>query len=155
MTEICRYKYIGQGALIAALLAALSSLSMEGQVIHCLRDPTRGGLATTLNELAAQSGVGIDINETAIPVREAVRAACELLGLDPLYVANEGKAVVVVAPEAAQATLTAVRAHKYGREAAIIGRITAGHPGRVVLRTALGTSRLVDMLVGEQLPRIC
>ena len=99
--------------------------------------------------------MGIEIDETAIPVREAVRAACELLGLDPLYVANEGKLVAIVAPEAAEAALAALRAHEYGREAAIIGRVTAEHPGRVVLRTALGARRVVDMLAGEQLPRIC
>ncbi len=141
--------------LIAGLLTTLSSLSGEGQMVHCLRDPTRGGLATTLNELATRSGVGIEIEETAIPVHEAVRGACELLGMDPLYVANEGKVVVVVAPEAARPALTALHAHEYGREATIIGRIVEAHPGRVVLRTALGACRIVDMLVGEQLPRIC
>jgi hydrogenase expression/formation protein HypE len=120
-----------------------------------LRDPTRGGLATTLNELAERSGVGIELEETAIPVREAVRGACELLGLDPLYVANEGKLVAIVAPEAADAALTALRGHEYGAEATIVGRVTADHPGRVVLRTALGARRVVDMLAGEQLPRIC
>jgi hydrogenase expression/formation protein HypE len=123
--------------------------------IRCLRDPTRGGLATTLNELAGRSGVGIEIDETAVPIREAVRAACELLGLDPLYVANEGKLVAIVAPEAAQAALAVLRAHEFGREAAIVGRVTGEHPGRVVLKTALGARRVVDMLVGEQLPRIC
>ncbi len=123
--------------------------------IHCLRDPTRGGLATALNELAARSDVGIEIDEMAVPVREAVRGACELLGLDPLYVANEGKLVAIVAPETAEQALAALRAHKYGREAALIGRVTAEHPGRVVLCTALGARRVVDMLVGEQLPRIC
>ena len=125
------------------------------QAIHCLRDPTRGGLATTLNEMAGKSGVGIEIEEQAVPVRDAVRAACELLGLDPLYVANEGKLVAFVAPEAADAVLATARAHEYGREAAIIGQVTAEHAGRVVLRTALGARRILDMLVGEQLPRIC
>jgi hydrogenase expression/formation protein HypE len=125
------------------------------ETIHCLRDPTRGGLATTLNELASRSQVGIEIDEGAIPVREAVRGACELLGLDPLYVANEGKLVAVVAPEAAEAALGAMEAHEYGSEAAIIGRVTGEHRGRVVLRTALGARRVVDMMVGEQLPRIC
>jgi len=123
--------------------------------IRCLRDPTRGGLASTLNVLAAQSGVGIAIEEARIPVREAVRGACELLGLDPLYVANEGKLVAVVAGQDAEKALAAMRAHEYGAEAAIIGRVVAEHPGRVVLRTALGARRIVDMLVGEQLPRIC
>ncbi len=136
--------------LVAGLLGALPP-----GMVHCLRDPTRGGLATTLNELAGRSAVGIEIEETAVPVREAVRGACELLGLDPLYVANEGKLVAIVAPEAADAALAALRAHEYGREAAIIGRVTQHHPSRVVLRTALGAHRVVDMLVGEQLPRIC
>jgi len=136
--------------LVAALLAAAPS-----GAVRCLRDPTRGGLATTLNELAARSDVGIEIDEGAVPVREAVRGACELLGLDPLYVANEGKVVAIVAPEAAPAALEALRAHQFGGEAAIMGRVTAEHPRRVVLRTALGVRRIVDMLVGEQLPRIC
>ncbi len=136
--------------LVAHLLADLQS-----GMVHCLRDPTRGGLATTLNELAARSRVGIEIDERAVPVREAVHAACELLGLDPLYVANEGKLVAIVAPEAAEPALASLRAHEYGHEAAIIGHVTAEHPGRVVLRTALGARRVVDMLTGEQLPRIC
>jgi hydrogenase expression/formation protein HypE len=136
--------------LVAELLAALPP-----GTLRCLRDPTRGGLATALNELAGRSGVGMEIDETALPVREAVRGACELLGLDPLYVANEGKLVAIVAPEAAEAALAALRSHEYGREAIAIGRVTETHPGRVVLRTALGARRVVDMLVGEQLPRIC
>ena len=136
--------------LVADLLAALPA-----GAVHCLRDPTRGGLATTLNELADRSQVGIEIEETAIPVREAVRGACELLGLDPLYVANEGKLIAIVAAEAAEQALAALRAHEYGREAAVIGRVTAEHRGRLVLRTALGARRVVDMLTGEQLPRIC
>ena len=136
--------------LVAGLLAALPR-----GTVHCLRDPTRGGLATALNELAAQSGVGLEIEETAVPVCETVRGACELLGLDPLYVANEGKLVAIVTPEAAESALAALRAHEHGREAALIGRVTEDHPGRVVLRTALGARRVVDMLVGELLPRIC
>ncbi|MGD8624436.1 MAG: hydrogenase expression/formation protein HypE [Anaerolineae bacterium] len=123
--------------------------------VHALRDPTRGGLATTLVELAGCAGVGIEIDEGALPVRDAVRGACELLGLDPLYVANEGKLVAIVAPEAAETALADMRSHEYGREAAIIGRVTGEHPGRVVLRTALGARRVVEMLAGEQLPRIC
>ena len=126
-----------------------------GGLLHCLRDPTRGGLATVLNEVAGQAGVGIEIEERAIPVRDAVRAACELLGLDPLYVANEGKLVAFVAPEAADAVLARMRAHEYGREATVIGQVTAEHAGRVVLHTPLGARRIVDMLAGEQLPRIC
>jgi hydrogenase expression/formation protein HypE len=135
---------------VASLLAELPP-----GTLHCLRDPTRGGLATTLNELAARSEVGIEIDESDLPVRDTVRGACELLGLDPLYVANEGKLVAVVAPEAAATALQTLRAHEHGREAVAIGRVTEAHPGRVVLRTALGARRVVDMLVGEQLPRIC
>ncbi|RLC62922.1 MAG: hydrogenase expression/formation protein HypE [Chloroflexota bacterium] len=140
-------------APLHGLVAAV--MEVTPQAVHCLRDPTRGGLATTLNEVADKSRVGIEIEEDTIPVRDAVRAACELLGLDPLYVANEGKLVAFVAPEAADAVLTRMQAHEYGREAAIIGRVTAEHAGRVVLRTALGARRILDMLVGEQLPRIC
>jgi hydrogenase expression/formation protein HypE len=136
--------------LVACLMAAVPP-----GTLHCLRDPTRGGLATALNELAGRSGVGIEVDEARIPMREAVRGACELLGLDPLYVANEGKLVAVVAPEGVEAALAALRAHEFGREAALIGRVTEGHPRRLALRTALGTHRIVDMLVGEQLPRIC
>jgi hydrogenase expression/formation protein HypE len=134
--------------LVQAMLDACSG-------IHVLRDPTRGGLATTLNELALASGVGIEIDEAAVPVHEAVRAAGELLGLDPLYVANEGKLIAMVAERDAERVLSAMRAHPYGAEAAIIGRVLAEHPRRVVLRTWLGTRRLLDMLAGEQLPRIC
>ena len=136
--------------LVSRLMAALP----QG-TLHCLRDPTRGGLATALNELAARSGVGIQIKESALPVREAVRGACELLGLDPLYVANEGKLVAIVAPEAAEAALAALRAHEDGREAVLIGEVKDAHPGRVVLHTLLGARRVMDMLTGEQLPRIC
>ena len=136
--------------LIAALLDAV-----PGQV-RCMRDATRGGLATVLNEWGeAAPGVGIEIEEAALPVREAVRAACEFLGLDPLYVANEGKVVVAVAAAAADAALTALRAHPLGRDAAIIGRVTGEHAGRVVLRTPYGSRRIVQMLTGAQLPRIC
>ncbi len=123
--------------------------------IHCLRDPTRGGLATTLNELATQSKAGIRIEEEKIPVREEVSAACEMLGLDPLYVANEGKLVAIVAPEDAEAVLNRMRENTYGRDAAIIGEVRQEHPGRVVMGTRLGASRIVDMVVGEPLPRIC
>jgi len=122
---------------------------------HCLRDPTRGGLATTLNELAQQSGVGIKIDEANLPVNEAVLAACELLGFDPLYIANEGKLVAIVAPDKAQELLTRMRQHKYGKRASLIGEVSAEHPGQVIMKTLLGTSRIVDMLTGEPLPRIC
>lgn len=136
------------GDLVAEMLSA-------GGNIHCLRDPTRGGLATTLNELAGQSQVTIRISEPEIPVREEVLAACELLGLDPLYIANEGKLVAIVPPQGAEKVLQAMRKNKYGQKAAIIGEVEGGKPGRVVMKTSLGTSRIVDMLAGDLLPRIC
>jgi len=123
--------------------------------LHCLRDPTRGGLATTLNEFAKQSNVGIRIYEDSLPVSEAVQAACELLGFDPLYVANEGKLVAAVAPADADKVLTKMRQNRYGSKANIIGEIVEEHPGRVTMKTRLGSSRIVDMPVGELLPRIC
>ena len=123
--------------------------------IRCFRDPTRGGVATTLNEIAGQSKVGLVLDEESIPVRDIVRSACELLGLDPLYLANEGKLLAVVAPQDADRVLEAARKDKYGREAAFIGEVRAENPGRVTMRTAFGTSRVVGMLAGEQLPRIC
>ncbi len=134
--------------LVAQLLDATSE-------VRCLRDPTRGGLSSALNEIAGRSGVGMELDEGTIPVREEVRGACEMLGLDPLYVANEGKLVAIVAPEAAQAALAALRAHGLGADARIIGRVTDRHRGMVVMRTVLGTTRIVDMLAGDQLPRIC
>lgn len=123
--------------------------------IHCMRDPTRGGLAATLNEFARASQVGIEVDEQAVPIPPAVAAACEMLGLDPFYVANEGKLVAVVPPEVAEPLLEAMRAHPKGREAAIIGQVVEAHPGLVVARTGIGGSRVVDTLIGEQLPRIC
>jgi len=123
--------------------------------IRCLRDPTRGGLASTLNELATQSGVSIRIEENSIPVKEEVFSACEMLGFDPLYVANEGKLVAIVAPEDAEKVLAVIRNNIYGRDASIIGEVKEENPGRVVMKTLLGSSRIVDMLVGDLLPRIC
>lgn len=123
--------------------------------IHCLRDPTRGGLATTLNEIARQSNVGVRIEEEKIVIHEGVRAACELLGFDPLYIANEGKLVAFVAPEDAEKVLQRMRQDLYGDEATIIGEVTDEHRGKVVMKTRLGASRIVDMLAGELLPRIC
>jgi len=123
--------------------------------IHCLRDPTRGGAATTLNDFAEQSQVGIRIEEEKIPVHKAVLAACELLGFDPLYIANEGKLVAVVSPADADKVLAKIRQNQYGTEAAIIGEVVNEHPGQVVMKTSLGASRIVDVLVGELLPRIC
>jgi len=123
--------------------------------IHCLRDPTRGGLATTLNEFAGQSHVGIVIEEDKIPVKEGVRAACELLGFDPIYVANEGKLVALVETNDAEKVLARMKQNKYGVESVIIGEVVSDHPGRVIMKTKLGPSRIVDMLSGELLPRIC
>ncbi len=123
--------------------------------LRCMRDPTRGGVSSTLNEIAQQSRVGIELEESTLPIHEEVRGACELLGLDPLYVANEGKMIAVVAPEASQAVLQAMRNHALGSEAQIIGTVRGDHPGLVTMRTPLGTSRVVDMLAGDQLPRIC
>jgi hydrogenase expression/formation protein HypE len=136
--------------LIGAMLAATPA-----GAIRCMRDPTRGGLSSTLNEIAAQSAVGMALQESAIPIREEVRGACEMLGLDPLYVANEGKVVAIVDPAAADAVLAAMRAHPLGAEARIVGAVTDRNPGLVTMRTALGTTRIVDMLAGDQLPRIC
>ena len=123
--------------------------------VHVLRDPTRGGLATTLNEIAGQSGVGIELVESSIPVRDEVRGACELLGLDPFYIANEGKLIAVVNDKAADKILARMKQNTYGKSAAIIGRVTSEHPGRVVIKTPYGSSRILDMLSGELLPRIC
>jgi len=136
------------GALVAALLAVCPA-------VRSLRDATRGGVATVLNEFARAAGVGIYLDEAALPVRPAVRGVCELLGLDPLYLANEGKLVAVVPPESADRALAALRDHPYGEGAMIIGEVREAPPGRVVLKTEFGGERIVDMLVGEQLPRIC
>ena len=136
------------GGLVAEMLNASPN-------IHCLRDPTRGGLATSLNELAKQSKVSIRIEEEKIPVREEVLAACEMLGFDPLYEANEGKLVAIVPDEDADKVVKAMRENQYGKGAAIIGEVRGEHPGRVVMKTCLGASRIVDMLVGDLLPRIC
>ena len=123
--------------------------------VRCLRDPTRGGLATVLAELALSAEVGITIDEHQIPIRPEVTGACEILGIDPIYVANEGKLVAVVSPDSADAALEALRSHPLGREAAIIAEVTADPPGLVTLDTAFGGSRVVDMLAGDPLPRIC
>ena len=139
----------------AALHKLVAAMVGEAPDIHCLRDPTRGGLATTLNELALQSGVGMQLIEDAIPVRPAVSAACELLGLDPLYIANEGKLVCICAPDDAQRLLTVMQADPLGAEAAIIGEVIEDAHGFVRMQTGFGGSRVVDWLTGEQLPRIC
>jgi hydrogenase expression/formation protein HypE len=123
--------------------------------IHVLRDPTRGGVGTSLNEIAEKSGCGIKIFESRIPVKNEVRGICELLGFDPLYIANEGKLLAFVSPEDADKVLSAVREDEFGKDGCIIGEVVSGHPGKVFLETVIGGSRMVDMLTGEQLPRIC
>jgi hydrogenase expression/formation protein HypE len=135
--------------LAAALLGA------AGPALRCLRDPTRGGLATVLNELALAAEAAIVLEEAALPVRPEVNGACEILGIDPLYVANEGKLAAVVSPDAADAALAALRSHPLGRDAAIVGEVRDDPPGMVLLDTAFGGSRVVDMLAGDPLPRIC
>jgi hydrogenase expression/formation protein HypE len=134
--------------MVQAMLAAAGG-------IHALRDPTRGGLGTSLNEIAEASAVGILIHEERIRVNPEVRGLCELLGLDPLYLANEGKLIAFVAPGDAEAVLAAMRADRCGGNAVVIGEVRADHPGRVFMRTRIGGTRIVDMLSGEQLPRIC
>ena len=126
-----------------------------GRQIHVLRDPTRGGVGTALNEIAEKSEIGIEIIEEKIPLKAQVAAACELLGFDPLHLANEGKLVAFVSPESADAVLESIQSDPYGKEAAVIGEVVKDHPGRVVLKTRIGGKRIVDMLSGEQLPRIC
>ncbi|RJP30946.1 MAG: hydrogenase expression/formation protein HypE [Phycisphaerales bacterium] len=123
--------------------------------IHCMRDPTRGGVSSALNEIAAASGVGMKLTESALPIRAEVRAACEMLGLDPLYVANEGKLIAIVPPVDAGAVLAAMRSHPLGRDAADVGDVVADHAGVVTLKSLIGGERVVAMLAGEQLPRIC
>jgi hydrogenase expression/formation protein HypE len=135
--------------LVAAMLAA------GGEAIHCMKDPTRGGVATTLNEIALGSELCITLDEAAIPVHPEVRGACEVLGLDPLTIANEGKLLAFVSADAAEAVLAAMKAHPLGLEACIIGAVQAEPAGMVVLRTDIGGTRVLDMLVGDPLPRIC
>lgn len=140
---------------IAPLNHLVGEMLTAGADIHVLRDPTRGGVATALNEIAQQSNAGIILDEAHLPVRPAVAAACEMLGFDPLYVANEGKLLAVVAPGDAERVLRVMRASLYGQGAAIIGHVVTGPRGRVLMRTAIGSTRVVDVLAGELLPRIC
>ena len=139
----------------APLAAPVMALLEEGVAVHCLRDLTRGGLATAVVEIAQAAGLHVRLDEAAIPVREDVSAACEILGFDPLYVANEGKCLVFVAKERASAVVRAMRMHPLGAETVAIGEVVEAHPGRVVLESRIGGRRIVDMLSGEQLPRIC
>jgi hydrogenase expression/formation protein HypE len=143
---------VSDSAPLHELVADMRAVSGN---LRCLRDPTRGGLSSALNEIAAQSGVSIEIEEQRIPVREEVHGACELLGLDPLYVANEGKLVAIVAPEDADDVVSAMRRNPRGADAAIIGTVKEGRHGLVTMRTAFGSHRIVDLLPGDQLPRIC
>lgn len=140
---------------VAPLNHLVQEMLGSGASIHCLRDPTRGGLGTTLNEIALQSRVGIEVREEAIPIRESVFAAAEILGLDPFYIANEGKLIAIFPRIQAEAVLLAMKKNPYGQEAALIGEVKAENPGKVVLKTTIGGRRLMDMLTGEQLPRIC
>jgi hydrogenase expression/formation protein HypE len=139
----------------AALHTLVADMLRVTPAIRCMRDPTRGGLSSTLNEIAGQSRVGIELEECAIPLRDEVKGACEMLGLDPLYVANEGKLAAIVPPEAAADVLAAMRSHPLGKNSQIIGTVNDQHPGLVTMRTTLSTTRIVDMLAGDQLPRIC
>ena len=139
----------------AALNGLIKTILAAGPGTKTLRDPTRGGAATSLNEFAQASGVGIKLDESTIKVRPDVAGACEILGIDPMYVANEGKVIAVVPAAEAEAVLAAMRAHEHGRDAAVIGAVVADHPGLVAMKTPLGAERIVDMPVGEQLPRIC
>jgi hydrogenase expression/formation protein HypE len=140
-------------APLHTLVASLFDAAGDG--VHCLKDPTRGGVATTLNEMALGSEVSIALDEHAIPVHPEVRGACEILGLDPLTIANEGKLLAIVAPQKADAALAAMRNHPLGHEAAIVGTVQAEPAGLVFLRTDIGGMRVLDMLVGDPLPRIC
>ena len=123
--------------------------------MHCLRDPTRGGVATCMHEIARQACVGMVLDEKSIPIREEVKRACEILGIDPLSVANEGKLIAIVGRKDAERVLAQMRGHRHGKEAKLIGKVVGDHPGMVVMRTGIGGTRIVDLMLGEQLPRIC
>ena len=160
MAVMCQREGLALATEIKSDTAALNGLvevmlEAGGSGVRVLRDPTRGGVGTTLNEIAGSSGVGIYLDESRLPVDETVRGACDLLGLDPIYVANEGKLLALVDPEVAPRILAAMQGHDRGRGAAIIGEVRAERPGRVFMKTIVGGTRVVDMLTGEQLPRIC
>jgi hydrogenase expression/formation protein HypE len=139
----------------AALNGLVADMLDVAPEIHVLRDPTRGGVATVLNEIATQSRVGMLLQETELPVRDTVRGACEILGLDPLYVANEGKLVAIVPAEVANRLVEKMRGNEFGRDSRIIGEVVSEHPGMVLMKTEIGGTRIIDTLFGEQLPRIC
>jgi hydrogenase expression/formation protein HypE len=140
---------------VAPLNSLIEAVIAEIPDVHVLRDPTRGGLATTLNEIAFQSKVNITIDEEAIPIKPAVATACEMLGFDPLYVANEGKVIIILPEDQAEMALQILRRHKYGEDATLIGHVYESPRSRVLLKTRLGSTRLLDVLAGEMLPRIC
>ena len=144
---------VSDSAALHRLVAGV--LERAGAAVHTLRDPTRGGLASALNEIAGSSRVGVRLDERLLPIREEVRGACEILGFDPLYVANEGKCLAIVEADRAEEVVEAMCEHPEGSGAAIVGEVVEDHPGRVVLRSRIGGERVVDMLSGEQLPRIC
>ena len=139
----------------APLNSLVQTILDVSPAIHCLRDPTRGGVATSLNEIARRARVGMVLDEKSIPVREEVKGACEILGIDPLYVANEGKLIAIVGRKDAERVLEQMRGHQRGKEAQMIGEVVGDHPGMVVMRTGIGGTRIVDVMLGEQLPRIC
>jgi hydrogenase expression/formation protein HypE len=139
----------------AALHSLVDAMRHASHDIHCLRDPTRGGIATSLHELARASHVGIVLDEQRIPIKEDVKGLCEILGMDPLYVANEGRLVAIVGRAGAEAVMDRMRRHPNGKDARIVGEVVDDHPGMVVLRTGIGGSRILDLMMGEQLPRIC
>lgn len=139
----------------APLASLTQAILLATKRVHCMKDPTRGGLAAALNEIASNSGVGIEIEESAIPVRKATLAACEMLGLDPLVVANEGKVLVVCPETVASGVLTRMRKHKYGKASRIVGKVVSKGKPEVILKTVIGGSRIIDMPYGELLPRIC
>jgi hydrogenase expression/formation protein HypE len=139
----------------APLNHMIEQLLQAAPHVHVLRDPTRGGLATTLNEIAVQSSVGMLLDESSMPIQQAVRAASDMLGFDPLYIANEGKLIVIVPQNETDAALQTLRAHPYGKDAALIGEVTSEHPKRVLLKTYIGGTRMLDVMAGEMLPRIC
>lgn len=139
----------------APLFSMVEGMLKVSNKIHVLRDPTRGGIASALNEIAFIANWGIELEETKIPISEEVKAACEILGFDPIYVANEGKLLAFVDPADTQKVLDVMRSHPYGRDAVVIGKVVKEHPSQVVMKTAIGSKRIVDMISGEQLPRIC
>ncbi|MEP6644769.1 MAG: hydrogenase expression/formation protein HypE [Acidobacteriaceae bacterium] len=142
-------------AALNGLVNSMLDATRDDDAIHCLRDPTRGGVATTLNEIAARAKVGMHLDERLVPVRETVKGACEVLGLDALYVANEGKLVGIISANDADDVLRRMRTHSLGRDATIIGEVVSEHPGMVLMTTVIGGTRVLDVMFGEQLPRIC